>query len=82
VRRGARVVSAAPVFRPNGSPPSSTSEKPECTAPYRDYGRGYELVQSTEHLGLYRSAEAALDSYPIVRHVSFFYGQAAIDYAS
>lgn len=85
VRRGDRVASAALVFQRNGPPPPSSEEPPphgraECAAPPRDYGQGYELARASRRLCLYRSNEPALVPYPIVRHVSFFYGDAGIDY--
>lgn len=81
VQRGESVVTASLAFHPNGPPPTSTNEKPECAAPWRSYGALYELDRASGRLCLYKSTESGFSSYPIVRHVGFLYGEREINYA-
>lgn len=83
VKRGEDFVDATAVFVPNLPPPDPKSDPPICPSRPRDFGEGYELARVGEHLCLYRGVNARTRRYPIVRHVTFFYGsKTGIDYAA
>jgi hypothetical protein len=83
VERGGEFVDVAPVFAPNRPPPDPTSDTPVCPSRHRDFGAGYELARTSEHLCLYRGVSAQTSRYPIIRHIAFLYGNTSgIDYSS